>query len=90
MEYATLNPPSHGYPDQLDRPYFSRLSDIEGELARSADLIEEFIARCRGGGMAGNTKSPVPAASGHFAALDRVIEQMTRIDKLSRELGTIG
>lgn len=74
----------------LDRPYLARLSDIEGELSRSAALIEEFIARCRGGIIAGGAKSSVPSDSGHLATLDRITEQMTRIDKMARELGTIG
>jgi hypothetical protein len=73
-----------------DLPYFARLPEIEENLTRSAERIEEFISRCRGGGMASTAKGEAPKASGHFAALERIVEQMERIDKLSRELSVIG
>lgn len=75
-----------------DRPYLARLADIEEQLGRSADLIEQFIARCRGGGVQtiSGPAGATPVASGHFAQIERIVEQMTRIDKLARELGSIG
>lgn len=75
----------------LERPYLARLGSIEAELANCADHIEEFIARFRGGGFGATQDGPTaPVASGHAATIDRIVEQMTRIDKASRELSTIG
>jgi hypothetical protein len=88
-QYAVLG----AYPssETSERPYLARLMDIENQLAQSADLIEEFIARCRGGGVLNKVAgSAAPVATGHFAQIERVVEQMTRIDKMARELGTIG
>lgn len=74
-----------------DEPYLARLDRIEEELSRSANLIENFIDRCRGGGnqIALNAPQP-PKATGHFATIERIVDQMARIDRASRELGTIG
>lgn len=83
--------PYYGGECAADRPYLARLTDIEIQLSQSADLMDEFVARCRGGGTNLSAKvSDAPVASGHFNTLERIVEQMTRIDKLARELGTIG
>ena len=73
----------------VDAPYLSRLGGIADELEHSADNIDSFIARCRGGSAGVSAIHPTtPVSTGHFAQIERVVEAMTRIDKLSRELGS--
>lgn len=84
----------YGSPAQIDcttdRPYLHRISSLADEVERSAALVEEFIARCRGGGVADGARGTAPMPSGHFAQLDRLTEAVTKLDKLTRELGVIG
>lgn len=75
-----------------DRPYLARIEDAADELDRIAGYIQDFIDRCRGCALsqsaASGTLSPVP--SGHFGQLDRLQDNLARVDKLARELQTIG
>lgn len=73
-----------------DRPYLARISDIADEAERIAGYIENFIDRCRSGGALTGKTGPTPVPSGHFGQLDRLQDNLARIDKLARELQTIG
>ncbi len=73
-----------------DRPYLARISDAADELDLIAGYIQSFIDRCRGGGDSAKTGGPTPVPSGHFGQLDRLQDNLGRVDKLARELQTIG
>jgi len=76
---------------QPDRPYLGRISDMADEAERIGNYIEQFIDRCRGGAsIVRSDTSTVPVSTGHLANLDRLTENLGRIDKLARELQTIG
>ncbi len=65
------------------------LSTLADEAERSAELIAAFIGRFAGhGGNGAAMVAPVP--SGHSGQIDRLREALASIDKLARELGTIG
>jgi hypothetical protein len=74
-----------------DRPYLARIADAADELDRIAGYIENFIDRCRGGGGSGaKLGAPTAVPSGHFGQLERLQDNLGRVDKLARELQTIG
>lgn len=75
-----------------DRPYLARIGDAADELERIAGYIQNFIERCRGGGatLADGAAKIAPITSGHFGQLDRLQDNLARVDKLARELQTIG
>jgi hypothetical protein len=73
-----------------DRPYLAHLGELADEAALVASYIQDFIARCRGS-QAGEAKTgPMPVPSGHLGNLERLTENMARLDKLARELQSIG
>jgi hypothetical protein len=92
MSYAILGGQDvYAVSESPDVPYLDRVVAIAEEAERSATLIEGFIARCRGGGiMSGASAATAPMPSGHFAQLNRLRDAVSEIDKLARELGTIG
>jgi len=75
-----------------DRPYLARLGDVADQLDQIGNYIEQFIDRCRGGGRLtdGAKAGPVPVPSGYLGQLDRLSANLERVDKLARELQTIG
>jgi hypothetical protein len=90
MEYATLGhicAPEQGCSE--DRPYLARIGDIADEAYIIGNYIQDFIDRCRGGGQA-SEKIGGPVPSGHLGNLDRLQENIGRVDRLARELQTIG
>lgn len=65
------------------------IATLADEAERSVHLITEFIDRFAGHGRAGSAAvAPVP--SGHSGQIDRLRAALNDIDKLARELGTIG
>ena len=94
MEYGILAQSAGFQPECVpDRPYLARIGDAADELERIAGYIQNFVDRCRGCG--GNTLSDgstkiAPVPSGHFGQLDRLQDNLARVDKLARELQTIG
>jgi hypothetical protein len=74
-----------------DRPYLARLGEVADELDRIGNYIECFIDRCRGGGRTEGSKGAVaPVPSGHLGQLERLTDNLSRVDKLARELQVIG
>lgn len=75
----------------VDRPYLARISDLADEAAKTGDLIELFIDRCRGGGRNESTKqATAPHPTGHLAQLDRLNQNLARVTQLACELSSIG
>jgi hypothetical protein len=74
----------------IDRPYLARIADAADELERIGSYIEDFIDRFRGGDLATQKVGPTPVPSGHFGQLERLQDNIVRVDKLARELQTIG
>ena len=91
MEYNPLQTYGDEQACSPDRPYLARIGDLADEAARIATYLDGFIARCRGG-ISGDAKAggPTPVPSGHFGQLDRLQDNLGRLDKLARELQTIG
>jgi hypothetical protein len=73
-----------------DRPYLARISELADETNRIAGYLQAFIDRCRGGGNIEGKTGPTPVPSGHLGNLDRLTENLSRVDKLARQLQTIG
>jgi hypothetical protein len=75
-----------------DRPYLARLGEVADQLDQIGNYIEQFIDRCRGGGRVEGAKAggPVPVPSGYLGQLERLTENLGRVDKLARELQVIG
>jgi hypothetical protein len=71
-----------------DRPPLDRISDYADDLERIAGYISDFLARCRGCEAANDKLAPVP--SGHIGQLDRLADELHRVDCLAHELQTIG
>lgn len=90
MEYASNSTVPAGDTCVPDRPYLARISDYADEADRIADYIQMFIDRCRGGGNTAAANGPSPVPSGHLANLDRLQDNLARVDKLARELQSIG
>ena len=90
MEYGVLGQVACAAEPAPDRPYLARISDAADELDRIAGYIQNFIDRCRGGGAATGNAGPTPVPSGHLGQLDRLQDNLARVDKLARELQTIG
>jgi hypothetical protein len=90
MDYATLDACGDAAPNVSDRPYLARISELADEANRIAGYLQAFIDRCRGGGTGEGKCGPVPVPSGHLGNIDRLTESLGRVDKLARELQTIG
>ena len=73
-----------------DRPYLARIGESADELDRIAGYIQSFIDRCRGTALGDCAPKVSPVPSGHFGQLDRLQDNLARVDKLARELQTIG
>jgi hypothetical protein len=75
----------------LDRPYLTRIGELADEAAKTGDMIEQFIGRCRGGGAGDETsRLSAPMPTGHLAQLDRLSQNLARVTQLACELNAIG
>ncbi len=90
MDYyqATMIDPAahHG---RGDTRALETLCILAEEAEKAAEQIASFIYRFTGhGGAESSDIAPVP--SGHSGQIDRLRKALAEIDKLARELGTIG
>ncbi len=65
------------------------LAVLTEETERSAHFIQEFIDRFRGSG-SDKVGGPTPVPSGHMGQIARLREAVSSVDKLARELRSIG
>jgi hypothetical protein len=75
--------------DVGEQPPFARISDYADELGRIAGYIQDFLDRCRGTDN-GAKAMPTPVPSGHVGQLDRLGDNLHRVDCLARELQRLG
>ena len=88
MEYAT----DAKYAPDCEAKPLEAIPQIADEAERAATLISAFIVRFRHGhaGEAAKPTQLAPVPSGHAGQIDRLRNAVFEIDKLARELGTIG
>ena len=76
-----------------NRP-LENLSSIADEAERTATLISAFITRFRHGNPApasGGDKAMLkPVPSGHHGQIERLRDAVSQLDKLARDLNTLG
>jgi hypothetical protein len=77
---------------ECDTKPLEGLASIAEEAERAATLIDAFITRFRhGSGPIGTGTTQIkPVPSGHAGQLERLRDAVFTVDKLARELGTIG
>jgi hypothetical protein len=73
-----------------DRIPLERIGEYADELGRVAGYISDFIARCRGPQPEPENSKLSSVPSGHLGQIDRLGDQLHRVDCLARELQTIG
>jgi hypothetical protein len=66
------------------------IANIAEDAERSATLIEAFLTRFRHGQGGEKTSQVTPVPAGHRGQIERLRNAVCEIEKLARELGTIG
>jgi hypothetical protein len=80
-----------GKPECETKP-LETVASIAEDAERAATLISAFIVRFRHGnsGDASKAAQLAPVPSGHAGQIDRLRAAVFEIDRLARELGTLG
>lgn len=74
----------------VDRPILASIGDAADTAGKVANMVQAFIDRCRGGGSPAGATTGAPVPTGHFANLERLQENLKRLESLTGDLSEIG